>query len=251
MNPDRDQVIEKIKKLLRMKRGGTPGEIETALAMAAELARKHGIDLADVNPDEESERTRIGHVEEVLGLRMPIEAKFAAAICVNFFNVEILWKQGLCRWWVKMPNKLVFVGTAWDTEVARYVFVFLQGHFRRSWNHRKNRRLRNREAFLHGMYCGLRKKLHDQREAQIEAGPADPTALVRIERAAALRKDYLKKLCPDNQDSPLPNEDSAAWSSKVAGYLEGEKTEIRSGLNRPTDRARLALPPAVGQLELI
>jgi hypothetical protein len=33
--------LEKIKKLLRMKRGGTQAEIETALALAQQIAAKH------------------------------------------------------------------------------------------------------------------------------------------------------------------------------------------------------------------
>ena len=118
-----DPIIEKIKKLLRMKRGGTPGEIENALAMAAELARKHGIDLNSVNPDDESKSETITHFEEVLKLRLPLEAKFAAAILVNFFNVQICHMQGgthregYIKY--KFNHSMIFVGTDWDIQVAQ------------------------------------------------------------------------------------------------------------------------------------
>jgi len=52
MNPI-DPIVEKIKSSIRMKRGGTPDEIATALRLAQELAAKHGINIGDVNPDEE------------------------------------------------------------------------------------------------------------------------------------------------------------------------------------------------------
>jgi hypothetical protein len=66
VSENKDAIVEKIKKLLRMKRGGTPGEIENALAAAAELARKHSIDLGSINPDEESAKERLTHLQELL-----------------------------------------------------------------------------------------------------------------------------------------------------------------------------------------
>lgn len=242
----KEAVIEKIKKLLRMKRGGTPGEIENALAAAARLAREHGINLEGVNPDEEHDAQRITHMTDALGLRIPLEAKFAAAILVNFFNVQILFKSALNRWFLKKKGTITFVGTKWDCEVARYVFVFLQRHFRYSWNHRANRRLKNREAFLNGMFLGLAAKL----EAQ-QPEPAVGEGLIRVEKALQMRKDYLAKLCPQAKDQNLPGNDSDAWAAKLAGVDAGKKTEIRSGLNGAPAAARPALPPAMGQLEMI
>jgi len=243
---DHDSIIEKIKKLLRMKRGGTAGEIENALALAAKLAREHGIDLNSVDPNEESKSQRITHVEDVLKCRLPLEARFAAAILVNFFNVEICIQRGVCHRLIKIPNKVTFVGTAWDCEIARYIFVFLQRHFRWSWNHRQNRRLKNREAFLHGMFLGLAAKLESQRPH--EAG---------LILAGNARKDYLAKIKPNATDLNLAADDSSAMASKYAGMLAGRDTEIRSGLDTAAKTAaaiaapRPALPPSAGQLALI
>ena len=234
-----DAIIEKIKKLLRMKRGGTQGEVENALALAAELARKHGIDLGSVNPDEESGPQHITHVEEVLKLKLPLEAKFAAAILVNFFNVQICFKNGLCRWWVKKPYRVVFVGTAWECEVARYVFVFLQRHFRRSWQQRANRRLKNREAYLHGMFLGLAAKL----EAQQPKGEG-------LILATDARKDYLAKLIPGATDQNLDGDDSDALASKYAGVLAGRETQINSGIKGDGSAAAAPLPGVVERKQL-
>jgi hypothetical protein len=242
----RDQVIEKIKKLLRMKRGGTQGEIENALAMAAELARKHGIDLAGVDPDAEEEKIR--HETDALTSRLPLDAKLAAAILVNYFNVQVLIsnRQHPTRPWT--AQYLVnYIGTTWDISVARYVFVFLQRHFRSSWTNRPNRRLQNREAFLNGMFIGLSNKLYEQRKVtSTEAG------LVLVGRAVALRKAYVDKTWPNNQDFDLDPDDSDAHAARWAGLQAGRNTEIRGGVGAGSAAAaRPQLPPPVGQLALL
>ncbi len=228
----RAEAIDKIKKLLRMKRGGTQGEIENALAAAAKIAREHGIDLAGVNPDE-PDADRLTHAEEVLKTRLPLEAKFAAAILVNYFNVQICVVKSY-------RYSVVFVGTAWDCEVARYIFIFLQRHFRYAWNHRENRRLKNRAAFLDGMYHGLSCKLDQQQ----------PTGEGLV-LATNARKEYLARLIPNAQDSPLPDYDAAADTARWAGVLAGKKTEIRSGLNQPAAPTRPQLPSGTGQIALL
>lgn len=242
---NRDAIIEKIKKLLRMKRGGSQGEIENALAMAAELARKHGIDLASIDPD--AEEQKISHVSEILTSRLPAEAKFAAAILVNFFNVQVVIGQR------NHPNKpwerqylLHLVGTAWDAEVAKYVFAFLQTHFRRAWSHRPNRRIKNRYAFLNGMFIGLAYKLETERAAQ-----SNEAGLVLIGKAAALRKAYVNEHWPNCEDSPLDKDDSGAAAARHAGIKAGEQTNIRKAVDKAPAPARQALPPAAGQLSLL
>lgn len=235
-----EEAIEKIKKLLRMKRGGTPGEIENALAMAAKIAREHDIDLAGVDPDEEKQK--IGHEDEIFGLKIPLEAKHAANICVRFFNVEICITPAIRLWWMKRKGKVTFVGTAWDIQVARYVFVFLQRHFRYAWTHRQNRRLRNRDAFLFGMALGICAKLQEGKDTLTGDG------LIHVGRLK-LRRDYFDRLFPNSKTVKL-NNDSNANDSKLAGWHEGRKTEIRSGLDKAAP-ARPALPPAVGQLTML
>lgn len=241
----KDQVIEKIKKLLRMKRGGTQGEIENALAMAAELARKHGINLDSVDPDAVADQP-IGHIDATTAARITWECKYAALVCQQFFSVTALLRDefaGGRRW---RNFKITLIGTAHDTQVALYVYHFLTRHFRRCWNHRANRRLRDRQAFLYGMYHGLCTKLDEARTEQVnEAG------LILIGRAVALRKEYEQKTFGDTKEhSAVPASDSKA--AKYAGYVEGKKTEIRSGVGAGSAAAaRPQLPPAAGQLALL
>jgi hypothetical protein len=242
-----DLIIEKIKKLLRMKRGGTAGEIENALALAAELARKHGIDLASVNEDETTQSIR--HVEEALTSRLPLEAKNAAAILVIFFNVNVVVKQQ------RHPRRVwhrqyvaVFVGTDWDREVARYVFIFLQKHFRNAWSQRDNGRLKNRAAFLDGMFIGLAAKLETERNAN----RPNETGLMLIGRGLKLRADYVQAHWPNSVKSDIESDKSGAAAAKWAGVQAGQKTNIRKAVDSGSAAAQAprALPAPKRQLDL-
>lgn len=244
-----DAIIEKIKKLLRMKRGGTQGEIENALAAAARLAREHGINLDSINPDESVQEIR--HVAEALNSRLPMEARYAAAILVNFFNVNVvISKRPQPRRPWASQYAAVYIGLPWDTEVARYVFVFLQKHFRRAWSQRGNRRLKNRAAFLEGMFLGLAAKLEDERKAN----QPDEAGLVMIGTALKRRAEYVQKHWPKAGTQNLKRDHSDAHASRLAGVRAGQDTNIRRAMKESPAAARPALPPMnplKPQLELL
>lgn len=235
MTPEQQQIVEKIKKLLRMQRGGTPAEVETALALAAELARKHGIDLASVNPDE-STAEPIGHVDTVATSRLQWECKYSAMLVQSFFNVEALLRaKGVGSFWRRrgrVEHRITFIGTAWDTQIAVYVYHFLVQQFRWAWKTRRGR-ARNRHAFMHGMYQGIFAKLHAAQCQQVsEAG------LVLLGKAVTERKAYLDRHWPNNREVDAKC-DSDATAAANAGYLAGKDTEIRTGLTHQGSAAPL------------
>lgn len=217
----REEIIERIRKLLRMQRGGTEGEVATALRLAQELAAKHGIDLEGVNPDEAAAKP-IGHEDALTSARIQFEAKYAGLVCQHFFRVEIFTRQVA---WGKFA--LTFVGTSWDREIARYVFNFLVGHFRREWRARKGR-LRNRQAFLWGMYLGLCHKL----KAQQPAVDIDSLALMTTQRGALQR--YIKTEFGEMKSSSAEPDDKAKQAT-WEGICAGRRTEIRPAVKAGED----------------
>jgi len=224
----RDEVIEKIKKLLRMKHGGTPAEVETALSMAAELARKHGIDLSGVDPDKTEEQP-IGHIDATTSARLGWECKYSSLVCQQFFGVTAMITQDVqCRFSGcgrrgRSEFKIRLIGTAWDTQIAIYVYQFLLRQFRVCWNTKRGR-ARNRQAFMYGMYIGICTKLEEQKQRQVSG-----EGLVLVGRAVARRDQYLKDHWP-NAGTSDTTPDSDAKVSKYAGFLAGQDTEIRTGL---------------------
>lgn len=221
-------IIEKIKKLLRMKRGGTPAEIETALALAAELARKHNLDLDEIDPDDIQDRQPLTHIDATTSSRISWECKYAGLVCQQFFNVTVLLQRGdeikMRGWRYSTDFKLSFIGTSRDIEIALYIYHYLVGHFRWSWNHRKNKRLRNRQDFLYGMYHGLCYKLDQQRGQQVSG-----EGLIKLDQQVELRSKYMEaNFGKTKGHSTVP--DSDATASRLAGVIAGHSTEIRTGL---------------------
>jgi len=242
MNPAKEKILDRIKKLLRMKRGGTAAEVETALALAAELARKHGIELDGVDPDAEPDRP-ITQLDAATSARIQWECKYAGLVCQQFFNVNMMLHNPktfsidgvLYR--ARRGNRfhLTFIGTERDIQIATYIYHFLVRHFRHCWKTGRGR-LRNRQAFFYGMYHGLCSKLDEQRTGQVTG-----TGLILLDRALARRDAYCKAQYP-NSKSTSSKPDGDADAAKYAGYVAGRKTEIRSGL-APTGQATLLLLP--------
>lgn len=212
---ERATIIEKIKKLLRMKRGGTPDEIATALRMAQELAAKHGIALHTVNPDEEAEKP-VTHEDEVLGSRMSWESKYASLVCKQFFNVSVFKSVNAER----TKYVLRFVGEEWDIQIAIYVYRFLCGHFRREWTTKRGR-CRNRQAFLYGMFVGLCSKLRERQPATVQQ-----PGIIAVDRRLARRENYIKQHFGELDSKPVAP-DGDASKAKWLGYVAGQATEIR------------------------
>ncbi len=233
---NKDSIIEKIRKLLRMKRGGTPDEVATALRLAQELAAKHGIDLESVNPDAEAERP-IHHADAVHGARVQWECTYAGLVCDRFFNVKVF--QAVTEDRTKYCMR--FVGTDWDTQIAIYVYHFLIGHFRREWKTRRGR-CRNRQAFMWGMYLGLCQKLRERQPL-----PVQEPGLIRVDRQLARRNQYVQERWGElAKESCTPDGD--ADKALHRGYIAGQETEIRSGVKGNQPKAALIVD-ASRQLE--
>jgi hypothetical protein len=224
----REEAVEKIKKLLRMKRGGTPAEIDTALGLAAELARKNGIDIESVDPDQVQEEP-ISHIDATTSARLRWECKYAGLVCQQFFNVTILITQDRLTSYSgfglrgRSEFKLRMIGTDWDIQIAIYVYRFLVFHFRHCWATRRGRS-RNRRAFMYGMYYGVCSKLDEKKKQEVST-----EGVVLLGRAVARREQYLQSVWGETcKESTVP--DTEATVSQLQGYRAGRETEIRSGL---------------------
>jgi hypothetical protein len=233
-------VIEKIKKLLRLARSSNPHEAKLALARALELAREHRVNIEGLNPDQAAKETATTHRETACVSRVSYDKRYALLIVKKFFRVSVVEVQGIVvvKGWPRAGWRIAFVGTATDIEVAIYVYAFLTHHFARCWNHRATLataranagRLRNRHAFVHGMMLGIYTKLLQQMPE--DASP-ESTALAVVQDD---QRRYIQSVygalteVKNNRPSGL---DSAAAS---AGFAAGRNTEIRSALKAPAEQ---------------
>lgn len=214
------EIIERLKKLLRLARSSNPHEAALAMEKAMELATEHRIALDQINPDHEAPRFTHRHHEEHF-VRLPHEHQFAANICKAFFRVRCIITT-VCRagrdGWPQRRETVVIVGTDTDVEIANYVLGFLVHHFRFCW--RKHRgRCRNRYAFMHGMFLGLYSKLSEKYATP--AGDQEQAIVVSMDTYVG---EHLGKITSKGFASPT------ATAAHVAGWAQGRKTEIHNGL---------------------
>lgn len=235
----RDEAIDKIRKLLN-RNGRTEAEADTATILAACLAEKHGIDIAEIDRADQNREVQITH--QVFGewANVPDEAVYASLICKRFFEVSSFEQS---NW---MSGKLIFVGTEHHLTIAKYVFEFLVGEFRRAWNRRQSKRVKKRKAFLYGAYQALFSKLYLRFE---QTKPAQLELALEV-NFKAKREQYIKEHFGQMETASAgPKAKSAAT---IHGWHAGQSIDIRPGVQGNAEKppneltgggAHLALGP--------
>jgi hypothetical protein len=215
------EVIDLVKKLLRMKNGGTEAEVETALRMAQRLADEYNINLAALDLSEQSPLTVIVQKPVRISRRGSDDESYAAAIIKRFFNVDTIFSEAWDDGSFDVVQNLVIVGTAVDAEVAQYVFEFLNGHFKFCWRKRP-RRIRNRRSFIYGVFRGLHAKLSESHNPLATLGSL-------CESLVLSRQAYLQEHFPNLKSSPLKTGTLSSAAANV-GYQVGRRIDIRPGV---------------------
>lgn len=203
-----------------MKRGGSAAEIETALALAQKLANKHGIDIGSIDENEPA-REPINHDTSIHLRRLQYECKYTALIVQRFFNVKAFTTF----------EGITLVGTQTNIEIAKYVYTFLVRHFRHEWNN-KERRLRNRQAFMYGMYAGIYQKL-----ASLEPKHSEKEGLILVGNKLQI-ENYIKQYFGElDSESIVPDHNAA--TAQYMGYLAGKETNILPAVNEKKNKGFL------------
>lgn len=211
--------IERIRKLLRLARSSNPHEAELALARALELAREHDVSIEGLNPDEQAKERKVTHHDMSIEARLTYDKRYAWAICRSFFNVSSV-EVGCIRMvdgWPCHGVKMMVVGTEADISIALWVYDFLIRHFSFCWRHYRGR-LRNRHAYVHGMFLGIHSKLQEK----------NPSATVERAHAIVLqeRKSYIAAVIGKTEPKMMGAPDGDARAATWAGYARGRNTNI-------------------------
>lgn len=225
------EILEKLRKLLRLARSSNPHEAALAMEKAMALAAEHRVSLDQVNPDHEPPRATHRDSDEHFQ-RLPHEHQFAGMIVQRFFRVKTIART-VCRagrdGWPQRREVLALVGTESAVEIGHYVLGFLVHHFRFCWRHHRGR-CRNRAAFMRGMFVGLYHKLQ---EAEAPASPTSTALEVSME-------SYIAEHFGELKSKDVPGGGNSASAALRAGYAQGRQTEIRDGI-KPGAAAPLAL----------
>lgn len=244
MNSD---LVEKIRKLLALSRSDNEHEAALALQRAQEIAINNGISIAAVQArGDNAESYDEKRVES--GQRFAISQRFTTAILMNHFKVHIIY------WGNRQHGRsITFLGKESDVEIAIYLQEYLNKAFMDIWRANQKKYgwpVKNRDAFLLGLYHGLNTKLTNEarkaEEAKFEeirrqkdaAGYDADLEVNKIKNnyAIILKTDevQLKKYVEDKHPElrKVQNRKLNIWDSDVVeiGQQEGAKMEIRRGL---------------------
>lgn len=226
------EILDKIKKLLRLGQSPNRHEAELAVQRAFEIAARHQIDIESISLEDDVRK--IVAENSPCGARLTFARKRILNLVNHFFNVSVvirpvpLWmrKQGL-----KKPS-ITWIGKTVDIQIAQYVYDFLNQAACTALKQfaQENRRKLSRakqQSFIVGFCYGISSTLQKAQDALPEHG----YGLILHERA---RRDQLeselfdpKNLKPVKSDLERRNPDAI-----TSGFIAGQEIQIRKPLTQ-------------------
>jgi hypothetical protein len=237
-------LIEKLKKLLNMAKGGTGNEADIALQKAQQIAAENDVDLAVVAISEEKEAP-VEMVEDEVqhGKRLPIFSRYAHWILNKHFNVKILLSGS--RW---SGRSVLILGNKPDVEFAKFVKSFIEEDMQRRWDYYRktnNVELRLKHTWANGCFRGLDTKLTTAKETakneKISSMPEPIRATVENKYALVVKtrqnqiEDFMKRRYPRTSNRSCANHTD--WRRGDV-HSDGFSTGLSMNISRPIEGQR-------------
>ncbi len=222
------RIIERIKKLLRLSRSTNQHEAQLAMQRAVELAAKHRVSIAAIDPDDDA---RVVTHKRRPEPRLAFEKKRAAGIVQAFFDVTV----------IRFPDHLKIVGYAPDIEIAEYAYEFLVAacrcclaRYRRELADDGKKLTRTRRYnFIDGFMRGIADSLSKLTEFK-DGG--NTYALVLSTRGLQARNQYVAtRWSLGRTRNPKFRTTNEAL---VSGWLQGKQTRIHRPVGETDDRSK-------------
>ena len=222
-----DRIYEKIKKLLALANSSNEHEARSAAAMANKMMVAHNITMQEVKTDRNYEESVI---EE--SSKRSQESKFIMNLMQRYFFVETYCERSRKT----KTTKTVFVGTPENVEIASYIYDFLIGAFRSSWEVFKkenNLKASSKQSYYFGLWKGLGE--------QFEAAKTE----VETETGLVVVKDSEIQKWMKSQGTNVTQR-SAKVATRDQGSVEagreaGRNMEIRRGIGESNNSNRTIL----------
>ena len=240
-----NEIVEKIRKLLCLGTSQNQHESERALMKAKELATRHEIDLAMINPFENEKKVEEKYEQGMAGIgaRKSVVQKYISWIIQNHFKCRVIYSGN--RW---NGISICFIGKTSDIAMAKYVQDYLQETFVRCWYIYKkehNAPLNERNSFYYGFYSGLDEKLKAEsflaktevmKEIECQQGVEKAQevsqchALMIVSDKEKL-EEAVKKFFPRLRTARTSYTTRHSSNAMVAGMQAGSKCSINRALN--------------------
>ena len=220
-----DEVVEKIRKIIRLARkAGTDGERKAAENAAKRLADAHGVALDTIEcPDAEPTKNVVMH-DAKYRTRTGVEMGYACATIRDHFGVVVVENIG-------ERGKVFFswVGARINIEIAQHAFAILLRESRAAWKEVSGLGLK-KDSFMKGWFLCIYKKL-------LEHPLRNDLDQFEYEKKTAL--DFYRK--QTSEDGELAGAGEAKVSKKgidADSLEEGYEKAKRVSLNRPCGHDR-------------
>jgi hypothetical protein len=220
------EVLDKIKKLLRLGQSPNRHEAELAVQRAFELASRYQIDIESVSLEDDVRKIVAEHFPTPG--RLSFTRKKILNLLQSYFNITIV-SQPVPKWArteTRQP-KITFIGKPVDIQIAIYVYDFLHTACAQALRefiklHRRKPSRSTQENFIQGFVWGVSSKL---REAKAELTEQQNALIVSEDgRREQFSDGYFKggKLTPVKAEVSRENRAASA-----IGFHQGQKVEIR------------------------
>lgn len=160
-----DDLVEKIKKLLRLATSTNEHEASLALERCKKLATEYDIELSSIDVWDEKKKLDEIISKNELNLnskRKSVCSKTVVWLILKHFNCRVIHSGS--RYY---GQKITFIGKKKDIEISTYVYGYLNNLFMDLWREYKERTNANtqiRESYVYGLYKGLNEKLTDAKQ---------------------------------------------------------------------------------------
>ncbi|AFJ01977.1 Protein of unknown function (DUF2786) [Methylophaga frappieri] len=223
MNPD---ILDKIKKCLRLAKSSNPHEAATALRQAQTLMKKHGISMDDVViSDVDARLTPSG-----AGKTPPSHIAILVDMVCQAFGAQAIYTQLLDRKSWTMKGYLEFIGINGAASISAYAYEVLLRQLKRarseyikSLNKRlkQSTKVRRADIFCQGWVLAVSEQITPHQNTK-----AEKNALTKyIDNRWS---DKLKSKAPLDRTGKARNHDYSAFDS---GVSEGKKVQFHQGVN--------------------
>lgn len=160
-----ENIIERVKKLLKLSESPNEAEAALALAKAQEYALEFDLDLACVAISEQKKEEFVKEDINLNAKRKSVTHSDVVYLLNRFFNVKMLQSTGNIRW---SGAVIHFIGKKSDVEIAKYIYGYLNHTFMALWHeYRAQNPLINTKArgsYITGLRMGLEKKLQEEKK---------------------------------------------------------------------------------------
>lgn len=238
----RQQIIDKIQKLLALANSSNENEAKTAASMAQALLTKHNLTATEVEqePDEDKYTSEFVQTDRQ---RQDPAWKFVQSLLREFFFIEIVQSTktidltGPADYWrtVKKVHCYLMFGQPHNVAIAKYVRDFLMRSFVdlfQDYRKRTGAAVSSRNSYYLGLFRGLKEQLQATK-SKVE----NETGLMVIADADLNQfiKDSLKGKLKNVPSKTVINTDSEALAD---GYEKGKSLNIARGLNGGAENSK-------------